>query len=94
MTKKQFDKTNSGAIFRNEKKRSQNSPDHTGQAEIACPHCGATHETWIAAWVKTAANTGQRFFTLAFTPKEEARLTGKRTPAEAAKEDYKDDIPF
>lgn len=90
----QYDNINSGALFRNGKKRSQNSPDHTGQAEIACPHCGAVHETWISAWVKVAKNTQQKFFSLAFSPKENNTT---RTPApenDKSFDDFDDDIPF
>lgn len=89
----QFDNTNSGVLFKNEKIRSANSPGYTGQAEIACPHCGATHETWVSAWVKEAKQTGKKFFSLAFTAKEQAKDAQTRTPAKNF-DDFDDDIPF
>jgi hypothetical protein len=68
-----YDNTNTGALFRNERKETDRHPDHTGSAEVKCPHCGEASEFWIAAWVKTAKNGGRKFFSLAFTSKDEQR---------------------
>jgi hypothetical protein len=89
----QYDNDNTGALFRNEKKRSQNSPDHTGQVQIKCCHCEEVQEMWISAWVKEARNGGRKFFSLAFTTKDEPA----RTPAPSDPknfDDFDDDIPF
>lgn len=86
----QYDNTNSGALFKNDKKTTERHPDRSGQADIACPECGAISEFWVAGWLKIAKRTQQRFMTLAFTPKD------KNMPQnQAAKEDdFDDDIPF
>jgi hypothetical protein len=66
-------KTNSGAIFRNERKQQPNHPDYQGACEIGTPPVSY----WISMWCKEAGpqskNPGQRFFSLAFTPKDAPR---------------------
>ena len=92
----QYDNRNRGALFRNNKKKSDNSPDHTGQVETVCQHCGESTSFWLSPWVKVSAR-GQKFFSLAFTAKEEAANSGSRTsaPSEGNKfDDLDDDIPF
>ena len=86
-----YDNTNSGALFANEKRRTDNSPTHTGQCEVVCPACGAVTETWISAWVKVA-RSGKKFFSLAFRPKDETAAPS--TPAQQDGDDFDDDIPF
>jgi hypothetical protein len=73
MSNQQYSNENSGALFRNERKETERHPDHTGNAQIKCPHCGEVTEFWLAAWVKQAKNGGRKFFSLAFTGKEAQR---------------------
>lgn len=90
-----YDNTNTGALFKNERKRTDNSPDYTGECSLVCPHCGATSDTWLSAWIKTAKSSGKKFMSLAFTAKEEASATGSRSSANHnIDDDFDDDIPF
>lgn len=83
-----YDNTNSGAMFINDRKTNDRQPDRNGSAEIECPDCGAKTEFWVAGWIRTAKRTGQKFMSLAFTAKEE-------TPQAAAPDNgYDEDIPF
>ena len=59
-------KDNSGALFKNDKKRSDNDPDYRGQAVVN------GQEFWLAAWINTARNTGQKYMALKLNPKDEA----------------------
>lgn len=91
-----YDNSNSGALFANERKRSENSPSHTGECQTTCPHCGAVTEFWLSAWVKSAKSSGKRFFSLAFTAKDQPNQSAP-APAPAGgndEEDYDEDIPF
>ena len=73
----QYDNTNTATLFRNERKATDRHPDHNGTATVKCPHCGEVSEFWLAAWVKTAGQNakraGQKFFSMAFTSKDEQR---------------------
>ena len=97
-----YDNTNSGVLFRNEEKTSPASkwPDHKGQAEICCPHCNRNSEHWLSAWIKTAGqnarNPGSKFFSLAFTWKDQqGPKTGKsEQQKQGDPEEGFDDIPF
>lgn len=55
-------KLNTGALFRNEKPRSPQSPTHTGSINVD------GKEYSISAWVKESKN-GNRFFSLSVNPK-------------------------
>lgn len=58
----------SGSLFGNDRKQSQNQPDIKGQSKIVCPSCGEAHEYWVSGWNKH----GQRgpWISLAFTAKD------------------------
>ena len=64
-----FDNTNSGAMFVNDRKQSDRSPDFKGSCEPECPHCNTTHKFWLSGWKKKAKN-GNGFLSLALTPDE------------------------
>lgn len=55
-------KDNSGALFKNERKESENHPSHTGSITVA----GV--EYWLSAWVKEG--TKGKYFSLSVKPKE------------------------
>lgn len=85
-----FDRTNDGAIFPNDKKRNENSPNLTGNCNTKCVHCGKETDFFVSAWTKISKG-GRKFISLAFTPKED------KPPAPNNSNDpidFDDDIPF
>lgn len=86
-----FDNTNSGAMFVNDKKRGNNSPDFKGSGEPVCPHCGTITKFWISAWKKISKGAGRNFLSLAFTPDDSA-INTKPTPA-ATQDEFSMDAP-
>lgn len=81
-----------GSIFKNDRKEKESQPDHKGDAKLVCPHCKASFEVWISAWINDLKNKPGRYFSLAFTPKEEQSDSAPATPP--AQQDFDDDIPF
>lgn len=59
-----FDNTNTGAIFKNDKKESEKHPDYKGQINVN----GV--EYWLSAWIKTSTKTGNKFMSLSVKPKD------------------------
>lgn len=99
----QFNNINSGALFANDKRRTETSPTHKGQCEVCCPHCGTVQKYWISAWVKVAKNKVTKFFSFAFTADETqqqptySQAKAAHSSGPAAKQDpidFDDDIPF
>lgn len=90
----EFDNTNSGALFVNDRKRGDKSPDFKGSADTVCPGCGEMHKFWMSAWKKKARN-GSGFLSMAFTP-DETSDTGQSPKPEAKNDDFDfdDDTPF
>ena len=79
---------NSGSLFKNDKKESENHPDYNGSAMV-----NGT-EMWMSAWLKTSSN-GKKFMSFSFKPKEQqaAKPVAKSAPKQA-EPDFDDDMPF
>ena len=73
-----YDNNNSGGLWKNDKKNpadpEDKKPDYTGQAEVN------SVEYWISAWVRTGKESGRKFFSLKFEPKDKERKTNNDIP--------------
>lgn len=56
-------KDNSGSLFRNDKKETDNHPDFNGSCVIG------GREYWISAWTKVA-DSGRKYMSFSFKPKD------------------------
>jgi uncharacterized protein (DUF736 family) len=63
MSNKQYDNTNGGAIFPNDRKEKETHPDFRGTINVEGT------EYWLKGWKKTS-KTGTKFLSLALNPKE------------------------
>jgi len=92
-----YDNTNSGALFKNEDRRNDNSPNARGSADIQCPCCNATTKFWISAWTKMS-KSNKLYQSVAFTPDDPAKSRPSPEAIRAAlganNTDFDDDIPF
>ncbi len=66
-----FDNNNRGALFREEKKKTETDPDYSGTVNVN----GADY--WLKAWIKTATKSGKKFLSLSVRPKTESNANGK-----------------
>ena len=80
----EFDNTNKGGLFKNDKGGNEARPDYTGNLNVE------GKEYRIAAWIKESQRTGQKFLSLNVQPKTE------QPAAEPEKEEdpIADSIPF
>lgn len=106
----EYDNTNSGALFENQKREKESHPHLRGSCTIKTPD-GEVLEFWVSAWQKTSKK-GDDFFSLSFQLKDEQKaqeeapvkkssgLFKKRDEAVTSKssktvdEDLDDQIPF
>ena len=81
---KEFDNTNRGSLFKNDKKTTEQMPDYKGQINVN------GEEFWINAWLKTSKQ-GTKFMSLSVTPKDRqvSEPTRKSIPIDDSSE-----IPF
>ena len=80
----EYDKTNSGVFFVNDRKEKPNQPDYNGKIDVE----GKTY--YLKGW-KNVAKSGQPFMSLALNPADESA----KTPAPAmASAPTSDDSPF
>lgn len=82
----EYDNTNRGALFRNNRKEQDSHPDHTGSINID------GKEYYLNAWIKTSQN-GNKFFSLSVKPKD-AKQSQLESPAQALPSEHGDGIPF
>lgn len=77
-----YDNSNSGALFKNDRKERPNQPDYTGGWTDS-----EGREYRLSAWIKES-KTGKKFFSLSATLKEDMPAPAK------AEIDPEADIPF
>jgi uncharacterized protein (DUF736 family) len=81
----EYDKTNSGALFKNDRKETANHPDYTGELNVD----GVDH--WVSAWIKTA-KSGTKFMSLSIRPKTKKPQPETESPVQVGFDD--DEVPF
>jgi uncharacterized protein (DUF736 family) len=83
-----FDNTNRGALFKNNRKEQPNHPDYNGTINVN----GVDY--WLNGWLKESKKDGKKFFSLSV--KEKGVNAPPRTPqaAETGAPDFDSEIPF
>jgi hypothetical protein len=60
--------TDSGILFKNDRRTSDKAPDYKGTLDTACEKCGHRMHRTLAAWIRNARN-GSKFLSLSFKSK-------------------------
>lgn len=86
-----YDNTNSGMLFKNDKGDNEKRPDYKGSVNV-----GGV-EYWLSGWVRVAGDNskraGEKFISMKLEPKEQqAAAPARQAPAQVA--DLTDDVPF
>jgi uncharacterized protein (DUF736 family) len=79
----EYDNSNRGSIFKNDKKEEEKHPDMTGSLNVN----GTDY--WISAWKKTS-KAGTGFLSLSVRPKQEAPRQSSQPTKKAKKDDLDD----
>jgi hypothetical protein len=81
----EYDNTNSGALFKNDKQGNETWADYKGSLNV-----GGT-EYWVSAWIKEAKSGNGKFMSLSIKPKD-AKPAAKPTRSRDPEDDG--DRPF
>ena len=84
---KEYDNTNTGALFKNLKKKNDKAPAYTGKIDVE------GKEYRIAAWLKKTKD-GDTFMSLKIEEPQKKDNQHQPEPEPEIEEDYGDDIPF
>lgn len=104
----EYDNTNSGALFQNDRKQKSSHPDFKGQCTIKTPD-GELVEYWVSGWEKSGRKGP--FVSLAFEMKEAKKEDAEDRPVQkksslfgnksapqssskAAEPELDDEVPF
>jgi hypothetical protein len=85
----QYDNRDRGALFKNDRKETENHPDYTGQINVG----GVDY--WLSAWIKEGRSG--KFMSLSIKPKDERKPAQSRQappPRRRGDDDDDGDIPF
>ena len=80
-------KDNSGALFKNDRKETDNHPDYNGNVTIG------GEDYWISGWIKKSA-AGKTYMSLSFKPKNAAKLAAQAAKKMSVTEQLEDEIPW
>lgn len=83
----EYDNTNRGTIFKNEKKSEEKHPDMNGSINVD------GKDYWISGWKKTS-KAGTNFLSLSVRPKEEQTRQVSKPTTKAKAADFDDDLPW
>jgi uncharacterized protein (DUF736 family) len=81
-----YDNTDRGVLFKNDKQGNESRPDYRGTLNVN------GQDFWISAWVKSS-KAGNKYMSLSVQPKE-AKAETERQSAAPASAAFDDDIPF
>lgn len=80
----EYDNTNRGVLFKNDRKETEKHPDYKGSVNFNGQDC------WLSAWLKDGKSG--KFMSLSVTPKNDQELTyGEHKQVKVAAEQ---DVPF
>ena len=84
-----YDNTNTGVLFKNDRKETERHPDYTGTLNVEGT------DRYFSAWLKTS-KSGTKFLSLSLgKPKASTQSVNQSTQAvNSAADDFEQDIPF
>ena len=81
-----YDNTNRGVLFKNDRKEKDSHPDYKGSINVG------GEEFWLSAWIKEG-NKG-KFMSISVSPKEESKPLPAKAAPRYQQANNDSDVPF
>lgn len=88
MADKEYDNTNTGVLFKNDRKAASTHADWNGNININ------GEEFYLNAWIKEKKADGSKFFSLSVKPKDASASKPKAAARKPMPAELDDEIPF
>lgn len=87
----QYDNTNRGALWNNDRRETEKHPKLKGSTTIVCPHCSKSTEYWTSGW--TSNEGGKKpLVSLSYQVKDVVNAPAPKS--QDVVETFEDDIPW
>ena len=83
-----YDNNNSGALFRNDKKKEDKEPDYKGSINVE------GKEFWVNGWINEAKESGKKYLKVKVSPKENSGGDGRDNPRQRSQRSRGTDDDF
>ena len=94
----EYDNTNTGTLFKHDKKGNDKAPDYSGTVEPECPHCHKVTKYRQSAWINEGKKGKFMKQKLSLPDNQRQAAPAKPSPASsgvvAGGGGFDDDIPF
>jgi hypothetical protein len=90
---KQFDDSNRGKVWKNDRKEKDTDADFTGSQNVVCPKCNNPTDYWVNAW-KRKDGANPKAPALSWSTRAKDGGPARKPSEKTAAEEMDDEIPF
>jgi hypothetical protein len=87
----QYDNSNRGALWKNDRREKETHPQLKGSTNVVCPHCNKTTDYWTSGWT---SNDGGKKPLVSLSLQVKDQVVNAPAPAATNDVSLDEDIPW